>query len=258
MVGEQAMRCKLFCVILVATVLAAIPVVYYWSAAPLLYETDKEQREIAYQCARVLAASLSVLVTAFVAGAALVQYHQNSLDKRVERSMAFWKRTNGDEYIKHWEKFLAFWRRCDEGFKHDKTKLAQAFVALARDNGGADQKTKESIEQVLDFYDEACAAVTMGACDEDAMFYYLGPIMVRHWRVLSGFITSWTDEYDRPEKWHCFVSVAKDWAGPPADGQLPSGKPLRYPISPHAADSWTGDTPATPAHLNSKDLTTPS
>lgn len=244
-------------VFFVAAALAAVPVVYYWWFAPAACDSTAPQGLHAYQFARVIAASLSVLVTAFVAGAALVQYHQNSLEKRIERSMAFWKRSNSKEHVEHWSEFLKYWIETDKQCSGDKTKIARAFVELAESNGGNPHDAKEHIEYVLDFYDEACAAVTMGACDEDAMFYYLGPFMVRISHVLRGFIAAWIERHHRPEKWDCFISLTAKWVDCLQRKTMPSGKPLPYAI-PCPPDSANKGSAATAPILDSDDLAAPS
>ncbi len=143
--------------------------------------------------------------------------------------MAFWQRSNGSDFMSHYKKFLKFWVEKDSECGKDESKLEQAFIQLAT-AGSPDQfETKTSIEHLLDFYDEACSAVRMSACDEDAMFFYLGPIMILHWRRLRGFIEAWLAKQHRPEKWGCFVHVAQDWEPRMNDQRFPSGKPLPYP-----------------------------
>jgi hypothetical protein len=186
-----------------------------------------------YQFARVCAASLSVIVTVFAFAFALIQYHTNSINKKIERSMSFWQRSNNVEVGEDMREFIKFWIKCDKDCTKDEVKINEAFLGLIGNAGNKEVET--CIENLLDFYDEACSAVIMGACDEDAMFFYLGPLMIYHWKRLKVFITVWLDSHPRPEKWGCFINIIPNWQHCYDNGKLPSGKSLPYPV-PHRSE----------------------
>jgi hypothetical protein len=217
-------------ILIVALLIALLPIVYYYFSA-LSIEYEKQNLLLyQYQLARVLAASLSVVATILGFGLALLQYHSNSLNKKKERSMAFWQRSNSAEVAKDMRCFIKYWIDNDEKCNNDEAKLERAFIKLIGTSKKADLKIEESIENLLDFYDEACSATKMGACDEDTMFFYLGPLMIYHWQRLKVFIIVWTKNQRRPEKWNCFVNVCQCWKPYLDNKRLPSGKPLPYPV----------------------------
>ena len=114
-----------------------------------------------YQWARVVAAALSVAIAAAAALAGVLQYFRNSRNSRIERSMEFWKRSNCGDVKDHLEDFINYWAELRAG----KQKLD--FEALARTDDHtleeSKRKRKHHIECLLDFYDEACGAVKLGA-----------------------------------------------------------------------------------------------
>ena len=84
-----------------------------------------------------------------------------------------------------------------------------------------------SMEYVLDFYDEACAAVHMGVCDEDTLRYYLGPLMAEHAYLFSQFIPEWREKYKRKEKWSFYTELVEQWTQHSSD----RGKPLSKTVA---------------------------
>ena len=165
----------------------------------------------AYETSRVFAASFSAGVALFVAIGALMQYRRNSENARIERSMSFWRRSNTREYTDKFDKFVNYWIRLRQG---------QEGVRSFRDLAATDvdcNKVKISIEYILDFYDEACAAAMMGACDEDALRFYLGALMESHAKRLAGFVKVWREKYRRSEKWNCYTAMIGKWLKAPRD-----------------------------------------
>lgn len=137
---------------------------------------------------------------------ALAQYHRNSRDKRVERSMSFWQRTNTSEFTKHLTPYLKRLRKLD-----DKPTTTRGFEQLALRDAANDRKLNKHIEYLLDFYDEACTGVLAGACDEQAMFDYLGGVMVREANALVGYVPTRVKMFNRKEKWSAFIRVTEFW-----------------------------------------------
>ncbi len=182
--------------IVLAGLLGAIPLACY-----LLLNVDSD----AYQLARVVAVSLTTGIAAIAAALALLQYHRNSQETRIERSMTFWRRSNSDEFRHNLGKFIDLWA------KSERKKTDTDFKKLAKSNTKKDRPTKLAVEYLLDFYDEACTGVLLGACDEKAMFYYLGPLILLHQEKLNEFIGAWRERYDRHEKWDGLTALAQQW-----------------------------------------------
>ncbi len=157
---------------------------------------------------RVVPGSLAAAVTAAGVVIGLGQYILNSHERRVERSMVFWQRSNTVEFTKHLTPYLKhLW-------KLDNNKGVAEFQRIARrpDKNKKWRRLHTSIEYLLDFYDEACSGVVTGACDEKAMHYYLGGVIVREWRSLAGYVQVCLKKYQRREKWIAFLEVAESWA----------------------------------------------
>ncbi len=207
---------KFWFILVAACVFTSIPLGLYAWLPP------SGTREVGYQWARVAAASLSVFVTALAALGALAQYRRNSRETRIERSMSFWRRANGAEFIEHQKPFVEYWIS-KETQGHNPS---DCFERIAKSDG-EELNVKLSIEYLLDFYDEACSGVVMGACDEDAMYYYLGAIMRYHAQRLGSFVRAWREKHGRPEKWDVFSSLTHRWER--CTTSLPSGKPFSLP-----------------------------
>jgi len=172
----------------------------------------------AYETSQILVTSLGAGVTCFAALCALGQYWRNSRDNRVERSMSFWERSNSRDFTTNLRDFLEYWARLDtnEGELPDFRGLAAA--------DAEHQVDKISIEHILDFYDEACAAVMMGASDEEALRFYLGSLMRKHAATLAGFIEVWRTKHSRPERWDCYTAMIGRWEDDPRDWDEMVGK----------------------------------
>lgn len=163
-----------------------------------------------HEIVRSWAAAVSAAVAATAAVAALLQYWQNSRDKRIERSMEFWRRANSGEVKDDLDKFIDYWRRL-RGGAHDFLP----FEVLARTTDDCLDSMrhgrKRAIENLLDFYDEACTGVVLGTCDDAAMYLYLGPLMIYHVETLTPFMRAWREQMARPEKWDCLTRVTAKW-----------------------------------------------
>ena len=174
-----------------ALVMLVIPVAFF-AALP--------NKQNAYYLSRIIGASLSVAVAAFAAVIGLAQYKRNSREKRIERSMSFWQRSNSEPFMEHFRQLVKHWANVGT---ENLCDIAESDVEKLQ--------IKLSIEHVLDFYDEACTAILMGACDEEAMYSYLGPLMLQHADRLSVFIDKWRKRHQRQEKWDCFTVVMNKW-----------------------------------------------
>ena len=166
------------------------------------------QANAGYYFARIVGTGLSVAVGAFAASFALFQYHRNSADKRIERSMTFWQRANSDPFKTDLAQFVRDWIQRN-ATNESTTRIDFASLVHAKDDKTVKKVLK--IEHILDFYDEACTAVLTAAADERAMYFYLGPVMVYHAERLRPFIEEWRTVRKRPERWDCLTVVAKLW-----------------------------------------------
>ena len=117
--------------------------------------------------------------------------------------MLFWRRANEKAFTDNHSKFIEY--------SHGNGWEAPDFQKLgASDANGRDHRL--AVEYLLDFYDEACCAVMVGACDEEAMCFYLGPLMRRQKEQLADFIVAWQNKHKRPEKWDCFTTTVDGWS----------------------------------------------
>ena len=175
------------------------------TAVPLSYHYCGGSKDEVF---KLLPGSLTAAVAVAGIVAGLFQFVRNSHDRRVERSMAFWRRSNTDEFTQYLTLYLERLVQLDQ-----KADLPE-FERVARRPGESEEskKLRKAIEYLLDFYDEACSAVVTGACDEYAMHYYLGGIVIRERDALAGFIQVFLKETGRPEKWVAFLRVAESWA----------------------------------------------
>jgi len=162
-----------------------------------------ESRPQAYENSRVIAASLSAAVAAFVAVAAWTQYRKNSRDQQIERSMSFWRRSNEME-------FLRYYNRAN-GILANTGPEVPITASLANSH-----QASVAIDFILDFYDEACAAVIIGACDEVAMCFYLGPMMMRHHEIFSKYIEELTASPGQRARWDSYLALVDRWKGEPS------------------------------------------
>jgi hypothetical protein len=180
----------------VGVLIAAIPILVFWLAGG---------GQTAYPVARMIAASLSTGIAAGGAFAAVHQYFRNSRDKRIERSMEFWRRSNSGEVKKELTEFINYWSEVRAG------TAGKDFEELARTDdhelSNEWRRRKLRIEYLLDFYDEACCAAVIGTCDLCAMYLYLGPVMILHRDRLASFIAIWREKHSRPEKWDGFTQL---------------------------------------------------
>lgn len=205
-------------VVVFALLVGAIPLLIY-ARGP------KTTGNEGYLAARVTVASFSLGIAALAAGIAVVQYRINSHNSRVERSMSFWRRSNSDEFTEHHRVLVDYW------IEHDRTSLAK----LAETDDKDDRTIKRATEYLLDFYDEACAAVYMGACDEDAMYFYLGDLMTYHYGALEGFIDTWRRVKGRKLKWDCYTYMILKWKDKTPPSAEKFQKDLDNRIKKHAS-----------------------
>ncbi|MGE0229060.1 MAG: hypothetical protein AB7U23_11195 [Dehalococcoidia bacterium] len=157
----------------------------------------------------VWATSLGGLFTATAFLLGVVNYTRNSSEKRVERAMEFWRRSNEEPFVSHLRTFIRTWA----SFSDSGARTLLAATGSARHDAidSVWQDERVAIEYLLDFYDEASASVLSGACDELAMYAYLGSLMLLHEDTLRGFIDGWRGVQGRKVKWDYLSEVARRW-----------------------------------------------
>ncbi len=195
------MRWKHYLWLAFIVVLAFALFVGFGIGVPLLYRYWGAESDDIF---RAIPGLLGVGVTSAGLVIALAQYMRNSNDRRIERSMAFWQRSNTEEFTRHLTPYLEHLR------KLNSDEDVPEFEKIAR-SPAVNEKLHEAIEYLLDFYDEACTGVVTRACDEKAMHCYLGSMIVRESKFLAGYVQVCLKKYKRPEKWSAFLLVAERW-----------------------------------------------
>ena len=171
---------------------------------PMLWYLFTAESRTSYESSALLTGALTAGIAALAVLSALSQYQINSQNARIERAMSFWARSNTREFTRLLDQYTKLRSQTGDG-------LAEQLTSLVQNEGEAHGIRPEDIEYILDFYDEACTAVMMGATDENALYFYLGPLMQRHAEELQAFIKEWRKKYGRQEKWDCFVALTETW-----------------------------------------------
>jgi len=205
-------------VIIVLTALAFVTplVVYVANMTSDTYEAGEH--------ARVLGACFGAAAAVFAASAGIAMYLGNSVHSHIERSMAYWRRVNSQEFIEWLEETQARWR--------DK---APTYSRSSARNDEEMNRRYTMLLYVLDTLDEACAAVAARICHEKTLCFYLGPFILWHAEHYKAFIEKYRLEEETPLRWDCLTQIADRWKTEPKyDKLVIQGRASGLPAPGHA------------------------